>query len=84
MAEEAARFERQEEAKRSQQLLKEQQELSKVERYKKLLSLLNKSKLYSDFLMKKMRTHEAGLCLREKTIKERNLKRGEAADNSQS
>ena len=84
MAEEAARYERQEEAKRSQQLLKEQQELSKVERYKKLLSLLNKSKLYSDFLMKKMRTHEAGLCLREKTIKERNLKRGEAADNSQS
>ena len=80
MAEETARFERQEEAKRSQLLLKEQQELSKVERFKKLMSLLNKSKIYSEFLMKKMKSHEAGIKLKQKTVEERNQKRAEKAD----
>merc|ERR1711936_690695 len=80
VAEETARFERQEEAKRSQLLLKEQQELSKVERFKKLMSLLNKSKIYSEFLMKKMKSHEAGIKLKQKTVEERNQKRAEKAD----
>ena len=84
MAEETARFERQEEAKRSQMILKEQQELSKMERYKRLQSLLNKSKIYSEFLMKKMKTHEAGVRLKQKAVEERNQKRAEKLGNEES
>merc|ERR1719219_2667892 len=77
MAEETARQERQEEAKRNQLLLKEQQELSKMERFKRLKSLLNKSKIYSELIMKKMKSHEAGLALKQKAVEERNKKRAD-------
>ena len=77
IAEETARQERQEEAKRNQLLLKEQQELSKLERFKRLQSLLNKSKIYSELIMKKMKSHEAGLALKQKAVEERNKKRAD-------
>ena len=77
IAEETARQERQEEAKRNQLLLKEQQELSKLERFKRLKSLLNKSKIYSELIMKKMKSHEAGLALKQKAVEERNKKRAD-------
>merc|ERR1719376_1155312 len=65
-------------------ILKEQQELSKMERYKRLQSLLNKSKIYSEFLMKKMKTHEAGIKLKQKAVEERNQKRAEKAGEEES
>merc|ERR1719219_2875211 len=83
MAEETARQERQEEAKRNQLLLKEQQELSKLERFKRLKSLLNKSKIYSELIMKKMKSHEAGLALKQKAVEERNKKRADKLADSE-
>ena len=83
MAEETARQERQEEAKRNQLLLKEQQELSKLERFKRLKSLLNKSKIYSELIMKKMKSHEAGLALKAKAVEERNKKRADKQADSE-
>merc|ERR1719219_1731830 len=83
MAEETARQERQEEAKRNQLLLKEQQELSKLERFKRLKSLLNKSKIYSELIMKKMKSHEAGLALKKKAVEERNKKRADKVEDSE-
>merc|ERR1719219_2630038 len=83
MAEETARQERQEEAKRNQLLLKEQQELSKLERFKRLKSLLNKSKIYSELIMKKMKSHEAGLALKKKAVEERNKKRADKLEDSE-
>merc|ERR1719219_200918 len=83
MAEETARQERQEEAKRNQLLLKEQQELSKMERFKRLKSLLNKSKIYSELIMKKMKSHEAGLALKQKAVEERNKKRADKLADSE-
>ena len=83
MAEETARQERQEEAKRNQLLLKEQQELSKLERFKRLKSLLNKSKIYSELIMKKMKSHEAGLALKQKAVEERNKKRADKLTESE-
>ena len=77
MAEETLRFERQEEAKRKQLLIKEEKELNKLERFRRLQTLLNKSKLYSEFLKQKMNTHEDSLKLKKKTVEERNQKRAE-------
>ena len=75
MKEETERMERQEEAKRKQELAKEAEMLSTQQRYERLQLLLNKSKFYSDFLLKKMKSHEDAMKLKLKVQDERVKKR---------
>jgi len=77
IAAETARLERQEEAKRKQELYKEAQELSVKQRYERLQKLLGKSKFYTDFLLKKMQGHEAAMELKKQTNEVRAKKRAE-------
>ena len=77
MAEETARMERQEEIKRKQLLAKEAEELSITQRYERLQKLLGKSKFYTDFLLNKMKGHEAAMELKKQTNEARAKKRAE-------
>merc|ERR1711973_147673 len=65
VAEETLRMERQEEAKRKQELAKEAEMLSTQQRFERLQKLLGKSKFYSDFLLNKMKSHEAAMELKK-------------------
>merc|ERR1712179_383374 len=77
MAEETARMERQEEVKRKQLLAKEAEELNITQRYERLQKLLGKSKFYTDFLLNKMKGHEAAMELKKQTNEARAKKRAE-------
>jgi len=77
MAEETARMERQEEVKRKQLMAKEAEELSVHQRYERLQKLLGKSKFYTDFLLNKMKGHEAAMELKKQTNEARAKKRAE-------
>merc|ERR1719312_1790913 len=77
MAEETARMERQEEIKRKQLLAKEAEELSITQRYERLQKLLGKSKFYTDFLLNKMKGHEAAMELKKQTNEARAKNRAE-------
>jgi len=77
MAEETARMERQEEVKRKQLVAKEAEELNKQQRYERLQKLLGKSKFYTDFLLNKMKGHEAAMELKKQTNEARAKKRAE-------
>jgi len=83
IAAETKRMELQEEAKRKQEMAKEAAELSVQERYKRLQKLLGKSKFYSDFLLNKMKGHEAAMKLKEETNAARAKKRAEKEDGKQ-
>lgn len=80
MAAETVRMERQEEVKRKQELAKEAEELSVQQRYDRLQKLLGKSKFYTDFLLNKMKGHEAAMELKKQTNEARAKKRAEKDD----
>ena len=77
VAAETLRFEKQEEARRKQELEKEAKELNLNQRFEKLQKLLGKSKFYSDFLLKKMTENQASQELRNKVKEVRKQKREE-------
>eukprot|EP00092_Neocalanus_flemingeri_P007907 GFUD01008533.1.p1 GENE.GFUD01008533.1~~GFUD01008533.1.p1 ORF type:complete len:945 (-),score=300.16 GFUD01008533.1:289-3123(-) len=77
MAAETLRMERQEEVKRKQELLKEAEELSVQQRFDRLQKLLGKSQFYTDFLLKKMKGHEAAMELKKQTNEARAKKRAD-------
>jgi len=77
MAAETARMEREEEVKRKQVMAKEAEELSIQQRYERLQKLLGKSKFYTDFLLNKMKGHEAAMELKKQTNEGRAKKRAE-------
>ena len=81
MKEETERMERQEEAKRKQELMKEQEMLSTQQRFERLQTLLGKSKFYSDFLLSKMRSHEAAMNLKQEVLEKRQKKRAETEED---
>merc|ERR1719318_607333 len=68
-------MERQEEVKRKQELAKEAEELSVQQRYDRLQKLLGKSKFYTDFLLNKMKGHEAAMELKKQTNEARAKRR---------
>jgi len=69
-------MERQEEAKRKQEMAKEAEMLSTQQRFERLQKLLGKSKFYSDFLLNKMKSHEAAMELK-KQVREGRVKKRE-------
>jgi len=77
MAAESRRLAVQEEARKKQELVKEAEEMSTKQRFERLQKLLGKSKFYTDFLLKKMQSHEAAMDLKNKTKVERARKRAE-------
>merc|ERR1712098_343071 len=77
VAEETLRMERQEEAKRKQEMAKEAEMLSTQQRFERLQKLLGKSKFYSDFLLNKMKSHEAAMELK-KQVQEGRVKKRES------
>merc|ERR1719225_2016045 len=77
MAAESRRLAVQEEARKKQELVKEAEEMSTKQRFERLQKLLGKSKFYTDFLLKKMQSHEAAMDLKNKTKEERARKRAE-------
>jgi len=77
---ETLRMERQEEVKKKQELAKIAEELSVAQRYEKLQKLLGKSQFYTDFLLKKMKGHEAAMELKKQTNEMRAKKRAEKDD----
>merc|ERR1719186_441739 len=81
MKAETLRMERQEEVKRKQEMAKEAEELSVKQRYERLQKLLGKSQFYTDFLLKKMKGHEAAMELKKQTNEARAKKRAEKGEN---
>merc|ERR1719430_2695980 len=67
----------QEEARNRQELAKEAEEMTIKQRYERLQKLLGKSKFYTDFLLKKMQSHEAAMELKNQTKEARTKKRAE-------
>merc|ERR1719186_1939688 len=82
MKAETLRMERQEEVKRKQEMAKEAEELSVKQRYERLQKLLGKSQFYTDFLLKKMKGHEAAMELKKQTNEARAKKRAEKGENA--
>jgi len=82
VAAETLRFEKQEQARRKQELEKEAKELNLNQRFEKLQKLLGKSKFYSDFLLKKMTDNQASQDLRNKVKEVRKQKREEREELS--
>ena len=83
VAEETRRLELQEEAKRKQELAKEQELLSTQQRFDRLQKLLGKSKFYSDFLLNKMKSHEASMELKKQAMEARTKKRAEMSQDAE-
>jgi len=83
VAEETRRLELQEEAKRKQELAKEQELLSTQQRFERLQKLLGKSKFYSDFLLNKMKSHEASMELKKQAMEARTKKRAEMSQDAE-
>merc|ERR1719175_430261 len=77
MAAESKRLALQEEARKKQELVKEAEEMSTKQRFERLQKLLGKSKFYTDFLLKKMQSHEAAMELKNQTKAVRAKKRAE-------
>merc|ERR1719186_151543 len=82
MKAETLRMERQKEVKRKQEMAKEAEELSVKQRYERLQKLLGKSQFYTDFLLKKMKGHEAAMELKKQTNEARAKKRAEKGENA--
>merc|ERR1719427_571774 len=82
VAAETLRFEKQEQARRKQELEKEAKELNLNQRFEKLQKLLGKSKFYSGFLLKKMTDNQASQDLRNKVKEVRKQKREEREELS--
>merc|ERR1719186_703642 len=82
MKAETLRMERQKEVKRKQEMAKEAEELSVKQRDERLQKLLGKSQFYTDFLLKKMKGHEAAMELKKQTNEARAKKRAEKGENA--